>query len=822
MSTASGAGSLRPRLRALIIGLAGCAAAALIGAGASVSWYDPPSLPRLLLYVSLVVVGELVVVPVRLGSNVLAFGWGEAALVLGLTAVPLPWVVLCCAAGVAGTHLCRRMKPAKLLLNVSASTLGAALAALAGSVTAGTLGSGSPLALNTPRAVVAVTVAALVFSAVTNLAVSAAIAFSQGSSVRALFMRGIGEQLVVVSGNIGAALGIEALLRWDWHVLFGVPPTLYALHSAYRHRLAAQSERSTWEQLAQATGTLVRLDEHEVARSATRSATQLFRADAVEVLVNRPDGTRVPLGGDSDRRERRGTHSSSPSGAPGLPEARWGMVMTAPLDDGISVVGELRLCFSDPVRLTDRERATLNTFAAALTAALNNARLHDITRELAHLKAYEAAHDSLTGLCNRGLLFERGEEALATIGAGGPTVALLLLDLDHFKEINDTLGHQAGDQLLQAVAERLGSAIRRDDTAARLGGDEFALLLTGLRGPEDAVTIAADVLRSFNAPVVVEGLRLPVEGSIGVACAPTDATTMRELLRCADVAMYQAKATGAVVERYDAGRDGGTVDRLVLINELRDALHLGQLLLHYQPKIELTTGRHMGAEALVRWAHPRRGLLQPAQFMSIVEQSGLVRLFTLHILRLALAECAQWERQGAPLAVAVNLSTRNLLDPDLPRDVQALLTEYGVPGERLVLEITETVAMSELDVVETVLEDLRALGAQLSVDDFGTGYSSLTFLSRVTVHEVKIDGSFVSTMLADPGNAAIVRATIDLAHSFGLRVIAEGVETEEHYRALRLMGCDGAQGYYPGVAVPAADIRRLFGPPRPRPAARVG
>ncbi len=785
--------------------------AVLVMAALGSLWFDRPSAPRLLLYIGLVVAGELFIVSVRFGSNKMSFGWGEAALVLGLTALPPPWVVICAAVPVTMIHIGRRQSLSKVLLNGAACTLGAALAAWAGSAIAGTLRTGAPLALTTPRAVTAAVVAALVFSVTTNLAVSAAIAFSQGLTVRSLVLAGIAQQLVVVTGNVGVAFAIDALRRWDWHVLFGVPPILYALHSAYRHRLAAQSERTTWEQLALATGTLVRLDEQEVASSAINSAMQLFRADAVEVLASRPDGSRVALGGEAGSMERR-------HGDQQVPEPVSGMVLSTPLQDGPSVIGELRLCFRSPVRLTDRERATLNTFAAALSASLNNARLHDITRELAHLKAYEAAHDSLTGLFNRGLLFERGEEALAAVADGGHVVALLLLDLDHFKEINDTLGHQAGDQLLQAVADRLGASIRRGDTAARLGGDEFALLLTGLRDPEAAVGVAADMLRSFNAPVVVDGLRLPVEGSIGVACAPNDATTMSELLRCADVAMYQAKATGATVERYDAGRDGGTVDRLVLINELRDALNRGQLVLHFQPKIDLRTGGHMGAEALVRWRHPRRGLLQPAEFMSIVEHSGLVRPFTLHVLRLALAECVQWGRDGAPLPIAVNLSTRNLLDPDLPRDVQALLEEYGLPGDRLVLEITETVAMSELDIVETVLDGLRAIGTQLSVDDFGTGYSSLTFLSRVTVHEVKIDGSFVSTMLDVPGNAAIVRATVELAHSFGLRVIAEGVETEEHYRALCGIGCDGAQGYFPGTAVPAVDIRRLFRHgPRPHP-----
>jgi diguanylate cyclase (GGDEF)-like protein len=766
-----------------------CAAAlVLLIAGWTLSRHEPPSVAHLVLYAGLVVGGELFIVSARFGSHQIRFGWGEAALLVGLVLLPAPWLIVCAACAISVTQLSRGFPPAKIVLNGAATTLGAALATTVASLG----GAATPLHVGTVRGAVAAVAAALTFAVVMDLAVSAAVAFSQDMPFRAVAFGGFGQKLAVSAGNIGAALVALAIFHLDHWVLLSVPPILYALHFAYEHRLRAQNERTMWEQLGAATRALVRLDEQEVVRNAIHGASELFRPDDVEVVVYRPDGSRLEIGREADGQ------------APG-PAAE--VVLRTPLEDGETVIGELRLCFRGTVTLSDRERATLDTFASALSAALNNARLHETTRALADNKAYEAGHDSLTGLSNRAALFEHGDLALAGAADKGQFVALLLLDLDHFKEINDTLGHEAGDQLLQAVAARLGASVRRGDTAARLGGDEFALLLTGIRNPQTATTIAGDLLRDLGAPVVVDGLRLPVEGSIGVACAPTDAMNMRELLRCADVAMYQAKETGACVERYDAGRDGGNVDRLIMIDELRNALDAGQLLLHFQPKIELRTGKAMGAEALVRWQHPRRGLLRPAEFMSVVEHSGLVRQFTLHVVRLALAACAEWARQGPAMPVAVNLSTRNLLDPDLPRDVKALLEQYGVPGERLVLEITETVAMSELDVVETVLGELRDLGARLSVDDFGTGYSSLTFLSRVTVHEVKVDGSFVSTMIESPGNAAIVRATTELAHAFGLRVIAEGVECEEHYRALAQLGCDGAQGYFLGAPVPADEIR---------------
>ncbi|MEP6697023.1 MAG: bifunctional diguanylate cyclase/phosphodiesterase [Pseudonocardiales bacterium] len=775
------------------------AAVALGGTVGSLLDSSAPTAGPLVLYSGLFIVGGLFTLSVRWGSNGITFAWGEASLVIGLALLPPAWLIVCTTVAAVLSEIIRRAQPAKAMFNAALLTVATALAAVLAAVISGSA-TLSPLDLTTVRGVVAAVVAVVAFSIIDDVGVSAAVAFSQGIRLRTVVLDGAGMQLLVCLGQIGIALGIVATYYWDARLLLTLPPILYALRSAYGYRLRANSERNMSEQLATATRSLVRLDEHEVVRSAISCGLELFRADDVEVEVYRPDGAHLRLGSKEEGEDPRPASD---------------LILRTPLEDSTAVIGELRLCFRGSVTLTDRERATLSTFASALSAALNNARLHETTRALAHNKAYEAAHDSLTGLSNRAALFEHGDVALAKAAANGRFAALLLLDLDHFKEINDTLGHEAGDQLLQAVGARLGASVRRGDSAARLGGDEFALFLTDIRTPEAAMTAAAEILHDLSAPVVVDGLRLPVEGSIGVACAPTDATDMRELLRCADVAMYQAKPTGSCVERYDAARDGGNVDRLVMVDELRNALDAGQLLLHYQPKIELLTGKAMGAEALVRWQHPRRGLLLPAEFMSVVEHSGLVRQFTLHVLRLALAACAEWARHGTPMPVAVNLSTRNLLDPDLPRDIKALLEQCGVPGERLLLEITETVAMSELDVVETVLGELRDLGARLSVDDFGTGYSSLTFLSRVTVHEIKIDRSFISTMIESVGNASIVRATTELAHSFGLRVIAEGVETEEQYRAVAQVGCDGAQGHYLCVAVPADDIRAAFAVKRP-------
>jgi diguanylate cyclase (GGDEF)-like protein len=533
-----------------------------------------------------------------------------------------------------------------------------------------------------------------------------------------------------------------------------------------------------------------------VLTAAAARAMELFRADAVELVVP----------GDSAPMVVRGMPSGVVTTTAAETGAGESMAVTRLLQAPSSaVVGELRLCFYRDVKLTERESRALSTFSNALTSALLNADLYEQMSAHAARKAHEAAHDPLTGLANRTVLVQRGTTAIESAVSSRSTAALLLLDLDHFKEVNDTLGHEAGDLLLLEVAGRLDRRSRHVDTVVRLGGDEFAILLTKLPNAEMAETVATSVLSELSTPVAVHGLQLPVEASIGIACAPADALTVRELLRCADVAMYQAKRSGKPVQRYRSYLDPSSVDRLSLVAELPTALERGELIMHYQPKVDLNSGQEIGVEALARWQHPRRGLLGADDFISLAEHSGIVHGFSLHVLDLALEDCARWMADGRIGSVAVNLSARNLLDNQLPKDVAEALDRHGVPANRLILEITETVMMSELEVVENVLAGLRALGCQLSVDDFGTGYSSLTFLSRMRIDEVKIDRSFVNAMLASAGDAAIVRAILELAHSLELRVVAEGVETAEQAAALTALGCDAAQGFYVGAPRPYAE-----------------
>jgi diguanylate cyclase (GGDEF)-like protein len=594
---------------------------------------------------------------------------------------------------------------------------------------------------------------------------------------------------------VTAAFGVLALGYANPVLVILAVPTLWLVHQAYAGRLHARSERAGWQRLVSTIEGLNRLDEAEVITAAVRGAASLFSADVVEIeLVDGPESRRLTRGG---------AHGEIWHGAPGCEaRAESTVLSTALVDSGGAAVGEVRLCFRSEVDHGEREELAMATFAGALVSALRNAQIHHRLRSVASRKEHEATHDALTGLPNRNCLLERGEHIRAQAGPG-TALGLLLLDFNHFKEVNDTLGHAAGDLLLTSAAARLTEALRDGEMLARLGGDEFALLLPRLPGASAGARAeerARDLLSVLGEPVVVGGVAITVEAGVGVAITPVadgEACDTAELLRRAEVAMYEAKRTACAVASYEACRDAGSLDRLALAAELRAALDRpDQLVLYLQPSIDLASGAPIGAEALIRWEHPRRGAMTPSEFVPMVEHTDLVRPFSRYVLDRALEVSSSWLAEGLRLPIAVNLSARSLLDRDLPSDVQAMLGKYRVPAELLVLEITETVVMSELEVVEEVLDAFRALGVQLSVDDFGTGYSSFTFLARVQVDEVKIDRSFVGAMNSSREAAAIVRTTIELARTLGLRVVAEGVERADQRAALTRLGCDAAQGYH--------------------------
>jgi diguanylate cyclase (GGDEF)-like protein len=397
------------------------------------------------------------------------------------------------------------------------------------------------------------------------------------------------------------------------------------------------------------------------------------------------------------------------------------------------------------------------------------------------------------------------EHALITLEQHG-SLAVLLADLDRFKEINDTLGHHNGDLLLNEVARRLRKALDSDVTVARFSGDEFALLLPRIDSVEDAAATAQQVLDILQESFALADVEINVNASIGIAVHPLHGENANKLIQRADVAMYVAKESHSGFEVYSTDRDGYSPARLALASELRQAIENEDLLVHYQPKVDIKTRRVVGVEALVRWIHPEHGFMPPDEFIPLAEHTGLIQPLTKLVLRSALRQCREWQKEGLDLDVAVNLSVRSLLDLQLPESVSALLREFSVEPTRLVLEITESSIMADPIRAADVVDRLSGLGIGLAIDDFGTGYSSLSYLKRLPVSEIKIDKSFVMSMTSQDNDAVIVRSTVDLGRNLGLRVVAEGVETIEMFNELESLGCDIAQGYLLSRPLPAAEL----------------
>ncbi len=804
--TAADAGRRLWRLHALVV------AVILVGAGCltvavrtAVRVDGTPAVWRLALVALVLLVGDSTVLHLRFGQETYTFTWSEAAIILGLFLVPWPWLTVVAPLAVGVVHAVARRDPVKVVFNAASMATGATAAQLA----AWLVTDGRPVrAADTVVGCVALAVAATVGFAWNSLTVSGAVAFSSGRSFGRVVRKGVTLKLAVLVGNTIVAL-LLVTAPWRGSTIVLVPFSVMLLYLVYRSYLRALDERDIWQQLDRTAREISSLDEAEVAATAVARAAELFEAEVVELAVVPPAGAPVQvLVQLADGRQTR-HHDDRPGGV--SPAASW---VVTPLEGVNGLEGSLRLGFPVQTELTERQRHVLKTFVHGVSTSLQNARLYGEMRALADRYAREARHDPLTGLANRKFLYEHAMAELRRADRDGTEVGLLLIDLDHFKEINDTLGHGAGDEVLRTVAGRLKRALRSADLVARLGGDEFAVLVCGMESAEQAETVARDLLPLLAEPVDHEGLRLAVEGSIGVAVYPDDGTTIDDLLRRADVALYQAKQSRGAFSRYSSERDESNVDRLTLVADLRNAIAEREFLLHFQPQVDLRTGRVVGAEVLARWQHARRGLLGPQDFISAIEHSGLMREFTLHILERAVAECAGWREDGSTAAVSVNLSARNLHDRGLPEDVARILAAHGLPADRLLLEITETTMVSDVEAVQEVLAGLRQAGVELSVDDFGTGYSSLALLQRIAVNELKVDRSFVQAMSTSDGDAAIVRATIELAHSLGLRVVAEGVETAEHVRALRALGCDLAQGWFFGQPADGGHMRELLGLPQ--------
>jgi diguanylate cyclase (GGDEF)-like protein len=568
---------------------------------------------------------------------------------------------------------------------------------------------------------------------------------------------------------------LERLFRFS-HELNGAPATtdvLPAVLSQARELLAAEvTEVLRFSSGANPAPALWRFDGEEVTADSSADA-QLALALAL------PLGTR--------RQARLLTHADEASRA-FLRNRNAHEAVVAPLivegeTAGVLAVYDRR---GEVRGFEDGDVTLLQTVANHASVALHNETLIGRLR-------HEAMHDTLTGLPNRSALMTLTESAVHRATAGSVRLAMMIIDLNGFKAVNDTLGHSVGDQLICEVARRFSEAAGPGVTVARLGGDEFAVLVEGVT--DDGQVVAGQLTDSLLEPLVVDQDRLHLSGSIGIALAPEHATTVGDLLKRADIAMYVAKNGPDAVAVYRPEIDGHDPAVLSLMGELRDAITTGEVAVGVEPVLDLLTGQLASAEALLRWYHPTRGTLLPSAFLAAAERNGLIIPLTERVLDLAVGACARWQEAGLHIGISVNISARSLMDQRLPATVAAALERHRLPAHLLTLEITESIVIGDAGRAVALLDELRGLGVRLSLDDFGTGYSSLTYLSSLPIQQVKIDQSFVADILTSARDAAIVTSMIELAHHLGLQIIAEGIEDDAVSERLRQLGCDFGQGF---------------------------
>ncbi len=527
----------------------------------------------------------------------------------------------------------------------------------------------------------------------------------------------------------------------------------------------------------------------ELFTEAAELVTHTLSADEADVYVTHPaEGFQLRA------RARRGSPESGSSGG-GQPPADLRSSLNVPAGSGQGPYILVQVHSQAPRKYRAEEISCLQNIATVLAAAMTR-------RDIEDAAVSQALHDPLTGLANRRLLRERLEHALQSTRRDGSFFALLLLDIDRFKDINDTLGHDAGDEVLRIVASRLLGATRDTDTVARLGGDEFVVLLPDVDSLAAAAKTAAALRERLAEPVQAGGLTLEIRASFGVTMAPLHGERSSTLLRNADGAMYHAKETATGCSVFKPEQDADRHTRLTLLSDLRRSLVSDELFLHYQPKVDLQHGTLTGLEALVRWRHPHHGVLSPHRFVPLAERSGLAEPLTFAVLGLALAQLRRWMEHGRVLPVAVNMSPQLLHHPRLAEMIQRQLEVAGVPPELLHVEVTETAVLHNPGAAAETIARLRDIGLVIALDDFGTGLSSLDFLRRVSVQELKIDRTFIAEMLVNPRDAPIVRSVIELGHTLDMRVVAEGIESHDVCKQLADYGCDEGQGFYLGMPVP--------------------
>jgi diguanylate cyclase (GGDEF)-like protein len=720
---------------------------------------------------------------VRLGAHRLIFLPLDAALILALLLVPVSWVPAAAMLGMALGSVTMRQPGIKLLFNAARS----AVAAGAGIAIAAAVGL--DFHNRSISGFAGLLLVALIYDLVGNALTAVVVGLAERVRPLTVWWSNIAPQTLTAAGNLTvAALGL-VLARVDARLLIVVPLAVLLLHQGYVGRARGREEREAGRRLAEAVRTLTSLDQQEVVRRTAAAAADLLSAQAVEIVLRDRSASLA-----SAYRHGAGTGDEADVTANHL-------AASEPLDaDGESSLGEIRVYFTEEVRLPERERYALRTLAAATHTALQTARAHSRTAELAEQLAYEATHDPLTRLANRQLLEKRVDDHLTTATGDPPAAALALIRLDHFGEVAATLGHAAQDALLRHVAARISDSATLGELVARVDADQFAVFFHEVGDPVRVLARTQQLLTAAEAPLVVDATKVGLLGTAGVAYSePARPAAAAELLRQASVAAARATRMATDVELYQPAHDTTGPGALLMSAELRSALAENQLTLFYEPILDLSSGGPIAAEASVWWLHPTRGLLPSVEFLPVLESGSLLPAYTDWLLAEALAECGRWAELELAVPVSVNLSARSLLDRELPGRVAAALARSRLAPERLMLELTASSALSSIGTVDVVLEDLLALGVRLAVDDFGTGHSSLTRLLRVPATDLKIAPEFVEGMLTSPQARTIVRAAIEIAQSYDLRATAVGVRTVAHATAIRNLGGHAGQGelYFP-------------------------
>jgi diguanylate cyclase (GGDEF)-like protein len=779
-----------------------------LAAAAALVWWRGPTLPELEpalwwpLIALLFGLSERFAVHLPFGRDNHSLTFSQAPLVLGLLFLPLRDLLLAVAVGVLLTHLAVvRNPPIKAAFNTASASAQAALAAVVFAEVVDLAGL-APAGLS-PAVWAAVLAATLCADLMGSIALSVVISLRQArldlaEQGRAVLASAVG---TVVVTDLALVTALVLLRDPSALVLLAVAGVLCFL--LYRGYHVARLRYSRLELLLRFTRSVDQaLQDESVPTTVTRMSRELLRAGHAEI-VRRQDAAddswwRPALDGRQVRLVRGGATEAHRA----LLADRHLDGMAVPLREGGDVFGVLVVADRlDDVSTFDREDARLlEALAGHASVALANSGLVERVRAAAAETEHLALHDPLTGMANRLAFQQRLERRLTDTGSA----AVLLMDIDRFKEVNDTLGHDAGDRLLKQVATRLRAIEGEETMVARLGGDEFAVLLGG-----DDVHIegmVGRITRDIARPVELGEVTLDVSASIGIAGTPRDGSSAALLLRRAEVAMYDAKRGLSGVARYSPDRDPYSSRRLSLIGDLARALEDGSLELHYQPQADPRTGQVVGVEALLRWDHPMWGAVTPDEFIPLAEHTGLIKPLTRFVAETAVRQCVAWRAAGTPVLMAVNISVRNLLEPELADWMARLLVQLGLPAQMLKLEVTESAIMAEPERALQALERLVDLGLAVSVDDFGNGYSSLTRLRTLPVQEVKVDRAFVRDMADRDNDLAIVRAVVNLGHDLGLRVVAEGVEDDRAWAMLRELGCDLVQGYHLARPMPAAEM----------------